>query len=135
MGISWKKLFQFFLGNRENVFPFFLWQEVAEKSLTVQLVEMIRQKTLGKVHLYKQMEIGGKTLGVIYRMDQRKWAKIMIPYLPKLCSDGQLAHLMRDPPYILSAAAPPALSAHTSIFSLFCPVNPQKLELVVCKKR
>ena len=75
MGISWKKLFQFFLGNRENVFSFFLWQEVAEKSLTVQLVEMIRQKTLGKVHLYKQMEIGGKTLGVIYRMDQRKWAK------------------------------------------------------------
>ena len=64
MGISWKKLFQFFLGNIENVFPFFLWQEVVEKSLTVQLVEMIRQKTLGKVHLYKQMEIGGKTLGV-----------------------------------------------------------------------
>ena len=52
----------------------------------------------------------------------------MIPYLPKLCSDGQLAHLMRDPPYILSAAAPPALSAHTSIFTLFCPVNPQKLK-------
>ena len=53
-------------------------------------------------------------------MDQRKWAKIMIPYLPKLCSDGQLAHLMRDPPYILSAAAaPPALSAHTCIFKLF----------------
>ena len=44
--------------------PFFLLQEVAEKPLTVQLVEMIRQKTLGKVHLYKQMEIGGKTLGV-----------------------------------------------------------------------
>ena len=30
-------------------------------------------------------------------MDQRKWARIMIPYLPKLCSDGQLAHLMRIP--------------------------------------
>ena len=43
---------------------FFLLQDVAEKPLTVQLVEMIRQKTLGKVHLYKQMEIGGKTLGV-----------------------------------------------------------------------
>ena len=110
--------------------PYFLLQEVAEKPLTVQLVEMIRQKTLGKVHLYKQMEIGGKTLGVIYRMDQRKWAKIMIPYLPKLCSDGQLAHLMRDPPYILSAAAPPAPSAHTCIFTLFCPVNPQKLRIV-----
>ena len=52
-------------------------------------------------------------------MDQRKWAKIMIPYLPKLCSDGQLAHLMRDPPYILSAAAPPAPSAHTCIFTIF----------------
>ena len=67
-------------------------------------------------------------------MDQRKWARIMIPYLPKLCSDGQLAHLMRDPPYILSAAAPPAPSAQTCIFTLFCPVNPQKLEPVCCKK-
>ena len=135
MGISWKKKYSnFSWGNRKNVFPFFLLQEVAEKSLTVQLVEMIRQKTLGKVHLYKQMEIGGKTLGVIYRMDQRKWAKIMIPYLPKLCSDGQLAHLMRDPPYILSAAAPPAPSAHSCIFTLFCPVNPQTLTEIVANR-
>ena len=28
----------------------------------------------------------------------------MISYPPKLCSDGQLAHLMRDPAYILSRA-------------------------------
>ena len=67
------------------------------------------------------MEIKGKTLGVIYRMDQRKWAKIMIPYLSKLCSDGQLAHLMRDPPYILSAAAAPPspLPQHTPAFLKF----------------
>ena len=50
----------------------------------------------------------------------------MIPYLPKLCSDGQLAHLMRDPPYILSAAAPPAPSAHTCIFTLFLSSEPSK---------
>ena len=42
-----KKYSNFSWGIGKTFFPFFLLQEVAEKSLmTVQLVEMIRQKTL-----------------------------------------------------------------------------------------